>query len=86
MAPLYLLGRRMQNLRGSLVLLLLGPSVQDPLAQQGAPQAGFLRLIDRPRVPLAPVVTELPGSRQEHFTFMSEAGERVPVDAALPCP
>jgi len=71
------------------VLLLLGPSVQHPFAQQAAPQAStaqsaatiraeFLRRIDRPRVPLAPMVTELPGSRQEHFTFASEAGERVP--------
>ncbi len=62
----------------TLLLLLLGPSVQDVLAQQAAPQAEFLRLIDRPRVPLAPEVTERPGSRQEHFTFASEAGERVP--------
>jgi hypothetical protein len=59
----------------TLVLMLLGPSVQDGLAQQAAPQAStaqrtprraatiraeFLRLIDRPRVPLAPEVTELP--------------------------
>ena len=79
----------------TLVLLLLGPSAQDGSAQQAAPQAStaqsaatirteFLRLIDRPRVPLAPAVTELPGSRQEHFTFMSEAGERVPGIAVRP--
>jgi dipeptidyl aminopeptidase/acylaminoacyl peptidase len=66
------------------VLLLLGPAVQELLAQQAAPQAEFLRLIDRPRVPLAPEVTERPGTRQEHFTFASEAGERVPGIAVRP--
>src|SRR5436190_8558110 len=63
----------------SLVLLLLGASVQDGLAQAAADvPASFLQLIDRPRVPLAPEVTERPGNRREHFTFASEAGERVP--------
>ena len=71
-------------LTATLVLLLLGPSVQELLAQQAAPQAEFLRLIDRPRVPLAPEVTERPGTRQEHFTFASEAGERVPGIAVRP--
>src|SRR5579862_5986288 len=44
-------------------------------------RADFLQLIERPRVPLAPEVTPLPrGARsaQEHLTFASEAGERVP--------
>jgi dienelactone hydrolase len=85
---------RSAALTTTLVLLLLGPSVQDALAQQAASQASaqssatiraeFLRLIDRPRVPLAPQVTEPSGSRQEHFTFMSEAGERVPGLAVRP--
>ena len=50
-----------------------------------APAAGsreaFLRLIDRPRVPLSPEVRTMPGDPavvREHFTFSSEAGERVP--------
>src|SRR5258707_15395747 len=79
----------------TLVLLLLGPSVQARLAQQAVPQAStaqsatairaeFLRLIDRPRVPLAPEMTELPGSRQQHFRFMSEGGERGPGIAVRP--
>jgi dienelactone hydrolase len=44
-------------------------------------RADFLRVIDRPRVALAPVVTALPAAgryAQEHFTFASEADERVP--------
>lgn len=38
-------------------------------------------MISRPRVPLAPQVTELPpedGFARQHFTFASEKGERVP--------
>lgn len=42
----------------------------------------FLQLIDRPRVPLAPEVRQMPDAagnlEQFHFTFASEAGERVP--------
>ena len=41
----------------------------------------FLRLIDRPRVPLSAEVRELPADpsvTREHFTFASEKGERVP--------
>ena len=41
----------------------------------------FLRSIDRPRVPLAPQVEVLSGGPtivREHFTFSSQAGERVP--------
>jgi dienelactone hydrolase len=41
----------------------------------------FLRLIDRPRVPLAPQVTLLPSGPtivRERFTFSSQQGERVP--------
>lgn len=44
-------------------------------------RAAFLKVIDRPRVPLAPRVKELGeegGLAQTHFTFASEAEQRVP--------
>jgi dienelactone hydrolase len=44
-------------------------------------RADFLKLIDRPRVPLAPVVEALPatnGLQRSHFTFASDAQQRVP--------
>jgi DNA-binding beta-propeller fold protein YncE/dienelactone hydrolase len=44
-------------------------------------KARFLKMIDRPRVPLAAVVQEVPSSDglyQANFTFMAEQGERVP--------
>jgi len=44
-------------------------------------QTDFLKLIDRPRVPLAPEVTELPLTNniaEFHFIYASEAGQRVP--------
>jgi len=44
-------------------------------------RADFLRLIKHPRVPLAPQVEELPstnGLAQFHFSFATEAGQRVP--------
>lgn len=47
----------------------------------GGPREDFLKLIDRPRVPLAPEVTRLAdadGLEQFHFTFQAEAGPRVP--------
>ena len=46
-----------------------------------ASRAEFLRLIDRPRVPLAPQVHALPGVpplTRQRFTFASQAGDRVP--------
>jgi dienelactone hydrolase len=65
-----------------VVLLALSPSIM--LAQ--APDAGriraaFLRMIERPRVPLAPETQPRIDSglyRAEQFSFASEAGERVP--------
>ena len=45
------------------------------------PRADFLKLIDRPRVPLAPQVEELPGTNgfaQFHFSFAADAEQRVP--------
>jgi dienelactone hydrolase len=47
----------------------------------GGPREDFLKLIDRPRVPLAPEVSRLgdvDGLEQFHFTFAAEAGQRVP--------
>ena len=44
-------------------------------------RADFLRLIDRPPVPLAPQVDELPGTNglaQFHFSFASDQDQRVP--------
>jgi dienelactone hydrolase len=44
-------------------------------------RAEFLKLIDRPRAPLAPEVKELgatDGMAQTHFTFASDAEQRVP--------
>lgn len=44
-------------------------------------RAAFLHMIDRPRVPLAPAVKELPGTdglRHEYVTYAAEKGERVP--------
>jgi dienelactone hydrolase len=41
----------------------------------------FLKMIDRPRVPLAPVVTPMPDAdqfEQFHFTYAADASNRVP--------
>lgn len=46
-----------------------------------AKRAAFLKLIDRPRVPLAPEAKELgeaDGLSQSQFSFAAEAGQRVP--------
>lgn len=50
-------------------------------AQAADPRADFLKLIDRPRVPLAPQIETHPpadGLVQFHFSFASEADQRVP--------
>lgn len=52
-------------------------------AQAGAdeaPKAAFLKLIDRPRVALAPAAetATVDGLVQSKFSFASETGERVP--------
>ncbi len=50
-------------------------------AQAADPKADFLKLINRPKVPLTPVVETLPtadGLERYHFTYASEAGVRVP--------
>src|ERR1700737_2728711 len=61
------------------VLLRAGFLAEAPLLPP-ARRAAFLRLVDRPRVPLAPQSRARPevGSyAPEHFTFQSEASERV---------
>src|SRR5262249_47685003 len=50
-------------------------------ALAGDPRAEFLKMIDRPRVALAPEVREMPapeGMYQIHFTITVGQGERVP--------
>lgn len=70
----------------AVLLLLAGPG---SLAQgttkrtdaASSTRTAFLRLIDRPRVPLAPAVSRLPaidGFVQEHITYAAEQAQRVP--------
>ena len=63
------------------VLVAAATVIPSPrIAAQKDLRAAFLKLIDRPRVPLAPETRTRPdGSRYraEHFTFSSEGGERV---------
>jgi dienelactone hydrolase len=51
------------------------------LAHAADPRADFLKLIDRPRVPLAPEATTMPWTLplvEFHFTYASDAHQRVP--------
>jgi cephalosporin-C deacetylase-like acetyl esterase len=65
--------------RRQLLLLLLLSSASPALAD---PRADFLKLIDRPRVPLAAEVKPLesrdPALEEYHFTFATDANQRVP--------
>src|SRR5437016_1625076 len=65
-----------------VALIAAGPRVHLAGAQQRTSrQSEFLRLIARPRVELVPEVKSLPPSGRfirEHFTFVAEAGGRVP--------
>lgn len=61
----------------AVVWLLAGSGT---VALAGA-REDFLKVIDRPRVPLAPELVEIGntgGAAQFHFTFATDAGERVP--------
>jgi dienelactone hydrolase len=64
--------------------LIIGTSgrAQGPAAGPGVgSRDAFLRLIDRPRVPLSPEVEALSGAPsvvREHFAFSAQEGERVP--------
>ena len=51
------------------------------LASVNTTRAAFLRLIHRPAVPLSPVTRNIPGTEaleRQHFSFASQANERVP--------
>jgi dienelactone hydrolase len=64
-----------------LTLSLAVPAPAGAAATGTDARADFLKLIDRPRVPLAPAVAEAPaagGLREAAFSYMSEVGERVP--------
>ena len=65
-----------------VALLALSPSLVRSQAPDAARiRAAFLKMIDRPRVPLAPQTQPRPDAgiyRAEAFSFASEAGERVP--------
>ena len=66
----------------AILLVALASLVQPGRAQdQSGTRSDFLRLIDRARVPPAPDVAALPSSgrfTREHFSFSTEARERVP--------
>ena len=75
---------RVQMTIGVVAAAVLGVSQLDGAAglpQRQSSREAFLKMIDRPRVPLAPEVQPLAadaGVVREHFTFAAEAGERVP--------
>lgn len=61
--------------------LILLASLFKSEAKENSPRTAFLKLIDRPLVPLAPEeksLSEAEGLSQSHFTFATEAGQRVP--------
>ena len=69
----------MTSLQKLLLMLLLAGWVG--AASAADTRADFLKLIDRPRVPLAAEVQALPstnGLAVLHFTYASDAGDRVP--------
>jgi len=56
-------------------------------AELAATRAAFLKLIDRPKVPAAVEIRDLGeanGVRSAHFTYLTEAGQRVPGLTAKP--
>ena len=66
---------------GVATLALSTSTAGVPQETASRPRDAFLRLIDRPRIPLSPEVHALPGDpsvTREHFTFSSQEGERVP--------
>ncbi len=61
--------------------LTLSTQASRSAQQDEAVRRAFLDLIDRPRAPLDPELTELPSVRGllgTHFTFAAESGQRVP--------
>lgn len=69
--------RRMKAVTLALALIVI-PLAALNAQDAGATRAEFLRIIDRPRVPLTPQVAPGKDPRQERFSYASEAGERVP--------
>ena len=70
---------RMLAAAALVVTFVAGASAQAP--DPSRVRAAFLKLIDRPRVPLEPQAqprTDSGSHRAEDFSFASEAGERVP--------
>ena len=61
----------------------IAPAAPPPASRPDATRADFLRLIDRPRVPLDPVERAVPDPdptvAQSYVTFTSEPGQPVPV-------
>ena len=80
----HLLNSRICGLLFLLILLTLRGIAQEgtgPTPTPAQTRTAFLQLIDRPRVPLAPVVKDIPntdGLKQEYVTYATEKGERVP--------
>src|SRR5271168_1583583 len=69
----------MRNQTGAIVLALMGVMAGRGYGEDV--RGDFLKMIDRPLVPLAVEVTALPpeGALAEyHFTYASDAGHRVP--------
>lgn len=66
---------------GLFGLMVLAPNASPTATNPAATRAAFLKLLDRPRVPLTPEVRpmEAPtGLAQWHFTYATEANQRVP--------
>jgi cephalosporin-C deacetylase-like acetyl esterase len=69
-----------------LALQLTAAAWADPVADT---RAAYLAVIERPRVPLKPEITELPaveGLKKYHLWYSSDADERVPGYLLLPDP
>jgi len=79
--PIRLVSARALFLCGlALTLVSLKAATPSVTAAEQTRQA-FLKLIDRPRVPLTPELKQLPesdGWEQVHFSFAADAGQRVP--------
>ena len=66
---------------GRYTAVILASSLVALKAAPREVRADFLKMIDRPHVPLAPEVKDMPetdGLYQLHFSFAAEEGERVP--------
>src|SRR3954467_596822 len=76
MTPADLNAKLSAPIRALVLLILLGAS----MASAG-PREDFLKLIDRPRVELAPKIdssTSADGLTESHFSFAADSEQRVP--------